>query len=83
MCLWQKVVKNYAYSCQYSEENHYLETTADAGVNYLRWHHRCDRPEHLYEGNSHNPDLSGVELIEVDCVVVEGIANCELNEEEE
>ena len=45
--------------------------------------HSGDGSEHLDESDPDDPDLGGVELVEVDCVVVEGIADGELNEEKE
>ena len=79
----EEVVEHNADPCQDSEEDHDFEATADAGVNDLGGDHGGDGPEHLDEGDPDDPDLGGVELVEVDCVVVEGVADSELDEEEE
>ena len=83
MRLREDIVKYNADGCQNSEKDHDFEATADAGMDDLGGDHSGDGPEHLDEGDADDPDLGGVKLIKVDCVVVEGIADCELNEEEE
>ena len=83
MGLGQRQAEKSTDGCQDGEKYHYFEIIVDAGVYDLRWDHHCYRPKCFYEANSDNSYLRGVELVQVYCVEIEGIADNQLDEKQE
>ena len=83
MGLGQRQAEKSTNGCQDGEKYHYFEIIVDAGVYNLRGDHHGYRPECFYETHTDDPDLRGVELVEVYSIEIEGIANHQLNKKKE
>ena len=81
--LGQEVVQKHCDGCQDSEKQHYFEPALKASVDDLGRNHCGWRAETFDEADCDQPHLGGVEFIEIDCVEIEGVADCQLNQEDE
>ena len=83
MSLGQNQGQNHTDSSQHSKQNHNLESAVNAGIDDLGRDDDNDGSPSFDESDSNDSDLGWIQLVDINCVNIEGVTDDEFDEEDE